>query len=105
MDTNKTNRGVNGSYNLATININAISNATKLEALRTFIRTMDVDIIFLQEVCCADLSIPGYNVISNVNVVERGTAIALRDHLKFSHVERSLDSRLICLRLESNATL
>ena len=52
-----------------------------------------------------DLSIPGYNVISNVNVVERGTAIALRDHLKFSHVESSLDSRLICLRLESNATL
>ena len=105
MDPNPVSSNLGSSYNLATININAISNATKLEALKTFIRTMDLDIIFLQEVCISDLSLPGYNVICNVDVTGRGTAIALRQHLKFSHVERSLDSRLICVRLENNATL
>lgn len=32
------------SYNLATININTITNATKLDALRTFVRNLELDI-------------------------------------------------------------
>ena len=68
MDPNPVSSNLGSSYNIATININAISNATKLEVLKTFIRTMDLDIIFLQEVCISDLSIPGYNVICNVDV-------------------------------------
>ena len=96
---------VSSGYNIATININTISSATKLEALKTFIRTMDLDVTFLQEVYHTDLALPGYNVLSNVDASRRGTTIALRDHLKFSHVERSLDSRLICIRLENIATL
>ena len=44
-------------------------------------------------------------MLSNVNVDKRGTAIALREHLKYSHVERRLYSRIICLRLENATTL
>lgn len=86
------------SYNIATININTITNATKLNALQSFIRTMDLDIIFLQEVENEQLCLPGYNVVCNVDHMRRGTAIALREHIQFSSVEKSLDGRLIALQ-------
>lgn len=92
------------SYNVATININTIANEAKLNALRTFCRTMDLDIVFLQEVENAQLAIPGYNVVTNVDHSRRGTAIALKEYIRFSHVEKSLDGRLIAVRVE-NTTL
>lgn len=90
------------SYNIATININTITNETKLNSLRSFIRTLDLDIIFLQEVENEQLTLPGYNVICNVDHSRRGTAIALKEYISFSHVEKSLDGRLVALRI--NAT-
>ena len=92
------------SYNIATININNITNATKINALRTFIRNMELDIVFLQEVENEQLSIPGFNVICNVDFSRRGTAIALKEHIVYTHVEKSLDGRLIALRIQ-NTTL
>ena len=92
------------SYNLTSSNINTITNATKIDALRSFIRTLNLDIVFLQEVENNQLSFPGFNVVCNVDHSRRGTAIALRDHIVFSHVERSLDGRLIALRVQ-NTTL
>lgn len=92
------------SYNVATININTIANETKLNALRNFVRTMDLDIVFLQEVENEQLSIPGYNVIANVDIARRGTAIAVKEYIQFSHVEKSLDGRLTALRV-GNTTL
>ena len=92
------------SCNIATVNINTITNPTKLNALRTFIRTSDLDIVFLQEVENEQISLLGYNVIFNVDHTRRGTAIALREHIKFSHVEKSLDGRLVALRV-NNVTL
>lgn len=92
------------SYNIATININTITNTTKLDALRTFLRTMELDIIFLQEVENDQLSLPGYSVICNVDHGRRGTAIALREYIQYSHVEKSLDSRVTSLRV-NNTTL
>lgn len=92
------------SYNIATLNINTITNTTKLEALRTFIRTLDLDIVFLQEVENNQLQIPGFNVICNVDNMRRGTAIAIRDHIRYTHVERSLDGRLVTARV-NNVTL
>ena len=92
------------SCNIGTININTITNQTKRNALRTFIRTMKLDIIFLQEVENENLSIPGYNVVSNVDHARRGTAIALKERIKFSHIEKSLDGRLVALRV-NNTTL
>lgn len=92
------------SYNLVTVNINNITNPTKLDALRTFLRTMDSDIVFLQELENDKLCLPGYNVICNVDHGRRGTAIALKDYISFSHVEKSLDSRVISVRVH-NTTL
>lgn len=92
------------SYNIATININTITNTTKLEALRTFIRTLELDIVFLQEVENDKLQIPGFNVICNVDNTRRGTAIALRDHIRYTHVEKSLDGRIVTARV-NNVTL
>lgn len=92
------------SYNIATININTITNETKTNALRSFARTMELDIIFIQEVENEQLHLPGYNTISNVDQMRRGTAIALKEHIKFSHVEKSLDGRIVALRVE-NTTL
>lgn len=92
------------SYNIASININNITNTTKLNALRTFLRTMDIDIAFLQEVENDQLRLPGYIVECNVDHSRRGTAIALKEHIRFSHIEKSLDGRLIALRIQ-NTTL
>lgn len=92
------------SINIGTININTITNPTKLNALRTFIRTVDLDIIFLQEVENEQLTLPGYNVVCNVDHARRGTAIALKEHIRYSHIEKSLDGRLVALRVQ-NTTL
>lgn len=89
------------SVNIGTININTITNTTKLNALRTFLRTTDLDIVFLQEVENEQLALPGYNVVCNVDQARRGTAIALKTHIKFSHVEKSLDGRLLALRVHN----
>ena len=75
------------SCNIGTVNINNITNQTKLSALCTFIRNTELDIVFLQEVENEQLVLPGYNVICNVDHSRRGTAIALKEHIKFSHVE------------------
>lgn len=50
------------------------------------------------------LTLQGFNVIANVDHTRRGTAIALRDHIRFSHVEKSLDGRLVAVRVQ-NVTL
>lgn len=93
------------SYNIASINTNTISNSTKINALQTFVRLLDLDIILLQEVENNQLSIPGYNIICNIDHNRRGTAIALKQYIRFSHVEKSLDSRLISLRINDSVTI
>lgn len=60
--------------------------------------------MFLQEVENEQLTLPGYNVVCNVDHARRGTAIALKEHIKFSHIEKSLDGRLIAVRVH-NTTL
>lgn len=93
------------SYNIATININAISNENKLNSLRSFIRLTDLDIILLQEVENPHLVLPGFNVLSNVDEHKRGTAIALKAHIRFSNVRRSVDSRIIAVTLSNSVTI
>lgn len=93
------------SYTIASININTISNQTKLTALHNFIRVLDLDIILLQEVEDKQMEIPGYVTLTNVDHSKRGTAIAVKQHISVSHVDRSLDGRLIVLRLNNSVTL
>lgn len=93
------------SYKIGTVNINNITNLTKTNALHSFIRTQDLDIIFIQEVENDKLDLPGYNIVFNVDNARRGTSIALKHHLRFSNVGCSLNSRLIALRLNDSITL
>lgn len=89
------------SYNVGSINTNAVSSTNKVSSLRSFVRLMDFDIVLLQEVECANLCIPGYNVITNVDNAKRGTAIALKAHIPYSNVQRSLNSRILTVKVDS----
>lgn len=91
------------SYNLAFININNITNPTKIDALQTFLRTLELDIVYLQEGENDQLTLPGYNVVCNVDQARRGTAIALKDHIQFSHLESSLYGRHIAVKVQNTA--
>lgn len=62
---------------------------------------MDIDIVLLHEADNEQLILPGYSVVCNVDHSRRGTAIALKEHLHFSNVEKSLDGRLIALRVKN----
>lgn len=75
--------------------------STTLNALRTFISSQNLDIVCLQEVENEQLSLPGFVVVANVDHARRGTAIALKSHIQYSHVEKSLDGRLIALRVQN----
>lgn len=89
----------NFSYKIATINICNISSQTKVDALRSFIYSAELDIIFLQEVQSEQLSIPGYNIVFNVDADQRGTAIVVKDQYNVHNVEKSLDNRIISVRV------
>lgn len=69
------------TYNVGSINLNAFSNQTKLDALKTFLRLMELDIVLLQEVYGQNLNFVGYNVIYNVDHMRRGTAIMLKENI------------------------
>ncbi|KAL9698991.1 hypothetical protein quinque_002432 [Culex quinquefasciatus] len=47
----------------------------------------------------------GFNVLTNVDDSRRGTAIALKSHIRFSNVRRSLDTRIIAVTLRSMVTI
>lgn len=87
------------SYRIATINIANISNETKIDALRSFVRSADLDVVLLQEVKDVSLQIPGFSIVFNVDHQQRGTAIATKDLYKVENIERSLDSRIISVRI------
>lgn len=87
------------SYKVATINMNAVTSDAKIMALASFIRTSDLDIVFLQEVATTNLQLPGFNIEINIDERRRGTAIAMRTYLQYNHVSRSLDSRIISLQV------
>lgn len=89
------------SYNIASVNINTITSPTKVNALRNFVTSLWLDIVCLQEVENEQLTLPGYTVVANVDHTRRGTAIALKQHIAFSHVEKSLDGRLVALRVQN----
>lgn len=82
------------SYNIGTLNINGIANENKINALRSFIYLMDLDILMLQEVH-EHITISGFDTFSNIDLNKRGTAILVKSHINTSHVQKSIDSRVI----------
>lgn len=87
------------SYNIGTININNITNQTKIDMLQSFVRSAELDIVLLQEVENSNLDIPGFDIVFNIDERKRGTAIAVKHPLNYDNVQRSLDSRLISIEV------
>lgn len=59
-------------YNLASINVNNITNTTEVGTLRTLIRTLEMDTIFLQKAESEHLSLHEFNVMCNVDHTIQG---------------------------------
>ncbi len=74
-------------------------------SVKNFVRLLDFDIIFFQEVESENIDLNDFNIIYNINEEKRGTAIALRQQIKYSNIEKSLDSRMIVARINENITL
>lgn len=87
------------SYNIATINLNGISNLTKIESFKSFVRLMELDIVMMQEVEGEYFEMYGFDIIYNIDQNKRGTAIAIKSHINYNSVEKSLDSRLIKIKI------
>jgi exonuclease III len=69
---------------LATLNINAITNSTRIGMLTEYIRRHGLDIVFLQEITDPELlPMPGYDVYS----VIRGTAIVARNDIMRNNIK------------------
>lgn len=93
------------SYNFVSININNITSQTKLDALTSFMRAHEIDVFFLQEVENDTINIPGYTMLYNIDNRRRGVAIGLKSTVEHVTVEKSLDGRLIVVRLRNGTTL
>jgi endonuclease/exonuclease/phosphatase (EEP) superfamily protein YafD len=76
-----------------------------MNALRSFIRLFDVDIVFLQEVNLTIAPIPGYESRINPSERGRGTAIIYREGMNVSHFEMNNDGRIIKATLNNEVTL
>jgi len=74
---------------LATININGITNRTRVGMLTEYIRRHDLDIIFLQEITDPELlTMPGYDVYYNIGSHRRGTAIVARNDIVLTNINK-----------------
>lgn len=88
----------NYSNSIASVNICGITSDLKKFMLRDFIVTQCLDIVLLQEVSFRNFDfMTNYQVILNVGQNLRGTAILIRNNMKYSNVRLLSSSRGISL--------
>lgn len=92
------------SYSIGSINMNGISSKNKIDALRAFVYLTELDIVLLQEVP-EQIDINGFDSFINIDHRKRGTEILVRSHIKTSAVQRSIDSRIISLKIDEHVTI
>ena len=83
---------------LATLNIDAITNRTRVGMLTeySYIRRHDLVIVFLQEITDPELlPMPGYNVYYNIGSDICGTAIVTRNDIMLHNINKSPSGRAI----------
>jgi len=81
---------------LATLNINVITNRTKVGMLTEYIRRHDLDIVFLQEITDPELlHLPGYDIYYNIGSDMRGTAIVARNDIVLMNIKKLPSRRAI----------
>jgi exonuclease III len=77
------------TYKIATININGISNKTRIMMIGEFLRKQAIDIALLQEVTQPQIeNIRGYNTHLNIGSEMRGTAIMMKTGLQATYLRR-----------------
>lgn len=81
---------------ILTLNINSIKAHFKTNILQNLLNQLDIDIALLQEVAIVDLTLNGYNIISNV-ASNIGTAIAIRENIEHFNVIKTADQRGIAI--------
>jgi endonuclease/exonuclease/phosphatase family metal-dependent hydrolase len=92
-------------YKIATININAITNYTRLKILEEFTYYHDVDIVFLQEVACLQLRIlHNYTHHINTGTDGRGTAILAKQDVHLIYTDLIIAGDFNCILNNTDAT-
>lgn len=92
------------SYNVGSVNMNGVSSKNKIDALRSFIFLMELDIVMLQEVT-EQIDINGFEAHSNIDHTKRGTEILIKSHIKTSRIQRSIDSRILSIQIDDQVTI
>ena len=81
---------------LATININGITNRTRVGMLTEYIRRHDLDIVFLREITDPELlTMPGYDMYYNIGSHRCGTAIVARNDIVLTNINKIPSGRAI----------
>jgi exonuclease III len=81
---------------LATLNINVITNRTRVGMLTEYIRRHDLGIVFLQEITDPEFPpMPGYDVYFNRGSHIRGTAIVARNDIMLRNINKLPSGRAI----------
>jgi exonuclease III len=76
-------------YKITTLNINGITNHTRLKMLEDFIHQHDIDIVLLQEVTCMQLQIlDSYAHHINIGMDKRGTAIMAKHGTHLINIQK-----------------
>jgi exonuclease III len=83
---------------LATLNINAITNHTRVGILTEHIRRHDLYIVFLQEIRDPELlPMPGYDVYYNTGSDMCGTGIVARNNIMLININKLPSGRAIAV--------
>jgi len=83
---------------LATININGITNRTRVGMLTEYIRRHDLDIVFLREITDPELlTMPGYDMYYNNGSHRRGTAIVARNGIALTNINKIPSGKAIAV--------
>ena len=81
---------------IATLNINGITNRTRVGMLTEYIRRHDIDIVFLQEIRNPELlTMPGYVIYYNIGSFMRGRAIVARKDIALMNMKKLPSGRAI----------
>ena len=81
---------------IVTININGITNRTRVEMLNKYIRRHDLNIVFLQKIIDPEiLTMNGYDVYYNIGSHKRGTAIVARSDIVLTNINKIPSERAI----------
>ena len=76
-------------FKFATLNNNGLHSETRIGMLRDFLRSQDIDIVFLQEVTNHALQdLYGYNTYLNVGTDMRGTAFVTKQDLQITNINK-----------------